>query len=344
MTLMNICGCGSSGTTLLSRVLDRHPEIACGDELFLFCSPILYENYALFRRWVWVVALFGLSSKPYHQGRALFRHAKAYGLTRSTLWRWASRSAEFGELIRRVETHVLKQTGKSIWVEKTPRNIRVIGHFLRAFPQAKVIHIIRDPRDVILSLQQRGKSVLHAAETWLCSIASIQPYRNRHNVLEVHYEELCRQPDVVLSQVCSFLDCRYKSDYFHTDQSASKSLDQFSGHPSWSSNPMAGFSTQSIGQHHHSAINWTDVGQVRLTADYAALLGTDPWKIAELAQEYGYDFPTGGPYRSDAYYRQFDSEWRLDPLRRLIDRTLDIKAYVPMVEFVGTNLAGNFKT
>ncbi|MBN1442055.1 MAG: hypothetical protein JXA90_05060, partial [Planctomycetes bacterium] len=47
--LVNVCSCGSSGSTLLARTLDRHPEIACGDELFLFCVPLLYDDYARFR-------------------------------------------------------------------------------------------------------------------------------------------------------------------------------------------------------------------------------------------------------------------------------------------------------
>ena len=39
-----IGGSGSSGSSLLATILNRHPEVAVGPELSLFNKPVLYEN------------------------------------------------------------------------------------------------------------------------------------------------------------------------------------------------------------------------------------------------------------------------------------------------------------
>ena len=38
--IVNICCCGSSGSTFFSNLMNRHPEIVCGDELGLFSKPV----------------------------------------------------------------------------------------------------------------------------------------------------------------------------------------------------------------------------------------------------------------------------------------------------------------
>ncbi len=43
------------------------------------------------------------------------------------------------------------------WGWKDPRNTFTLVHWLSVFPQAKVIHVVRDGRDVALSLQARNR-------------------------------------------------------------------------------------------------------------------------------------------------------------------------------------------
>ncbi len=331
--IINICACGSSGSTLLAQTIDHHPKIACGDELFFFCSPLLYDQYPQVRKWRLPIRLLGLSGNPYHQGRALFRHSKAYGLSRSSLWRWVAESNDLNDLAYRMQERVLELTGKQLWAEKTPRNIRVIGKFIEAFPAAKVIHIIRDPRDVIASLKKRGKHHLNAAEAWLASIASIAPYRQNQQVLEIRYEDLCADHNKIMEQVCDFLSVDFDASYFSSGAYTSKQLGKFAGHESWAALPTESFSTQSIGRYKNVQLDWSLISNIRLTSPYAKLLGTKQWSLGELAKSYGYEMPGNSFSSRDAGYTVFHSGWRLSAIRRSFDSLLSIPPYINMIEY-----------
>jgi hypothetical protein len=46
----------------------------------------------------------------------------------------------------------------TFWVEKTPKHVTVLDQLFRKDPSAKVFFIVRDGRDVMLSLMERGYS------------------------------------------------------------------------------------------------------------------------------------------------------------------------------------------
>lgn len=335
--LINLCGSGSSGTTLLSRCLDRHPDISCGDEMFLFSSPLLYENFPHFKQHPLLARLSGISGNPYHQGRAVFRNAQAYGLSRSTLWKWAKQAASFTDLVEQIQQHIIQLTGKSIWVEKTPRNIRVIALYLAHFQQAKVIHIVRDPRDVIYSLSKRGKNLLHAVESWMASVAAIQPYRDLERVYEVRYEDLCRDPENTMAAIQDFLGVKKNTRSIFSTEFESQGLGQHSGHSSWTVKPEQSFSTAAIGRYVESDIDFNQLASTRLTEAYAETLGVNQqYSLSDLARQYGYDFPSALPVES---YTPFNAGWQLGFIRKKIDAHLKLSSYLPQIE-IQKNLSG----
>jgi hypothetical protein len=333
-TLVNIGCAQSSGSTALSHALDRHPAVACGAEMFLFCQPLLYDDYGKFRRRRRLIRLIGLCGNPYSANRAVFRHLRDYGLSKSQVWRWAKESADLPALAARVQEHVRTLTGKPIWAEKTPWNIRVIGKFLAAFPAAKVIHVVRDPRDVILSLKKRDrhKGLLPAAEHWLTSVAAVAPFRERPNVLEVRYEDLCTDTNAALGRICAFLGVPFDPAYFADDTHAGRGLTRWEGHGTWDRRPGEGFSAGSVGKHASAGVDWRVLGNVRLSAEFAALLGTRPRTIPELAALYGYDVPASTDAKT---FRPFPTPRRLDPFRRLLDRMMGMHGYVTQIELSG---------
>jgi uncharacterized membrane protein YkvA (DUF1232 family) len=121
-----IGGCGSSGTTLVRHILDRHPAIFCGPESTLFLARITSPQDL----------------------------ADRFGFTRPEVcgWRRASRSRI--EFIERFQRACLARSGKQLWADKTPENLRCFPQIRRRFPQAKLVHVIRDGRDVACSLRQ----------------------------------------------------------------------------------------------------------------------------------------------------------------------------------------------
>jgi len=296
MLMIVAIGCSaSSGSTLLSRLLDRHPEIACGQELYLYSKPLLYDDYRFVRSRALLVRLFGLSSNPLDQGRAILKNLSSYQLSRLRAWSWLRQAESIAELAASFQNHILKLTAKRLWVEKTPANIICVGRFLRTFPEARFIHIVRDPRDTVLSIMKRGKgsSALNASETWITRVAAIQPWRSSERVLEIRYEDLVTEPDRTLGKITSFLGVEYRETFFNDDTWSSKELGKFKGHSSWEIDVSGPISTKGVGKYRDTSVDLSVMASVRLTEEFAKILGTRQFSLVELAKTYGYMLDDG---------------------------------------------------
>src|ERR1700677_4738235 len=62
------------------------------------------------------------------------------------------------DFLRIVMEEIAQKQGVDRWIDSTPTNIPHLLRIKRDFPDAKIIHIIRDGRDVALSLHKRGWS------------------------------------------------------------------------------------------------------------------------------------------------------------------------------------------
>lgn len=328
--IVNICCCGSSGSSFFSNLLNRHPEIVCGDELGLFSKPAFYDDYEHLKRWHFLIKRTGISSYPYFQDHSLLRNLQSFNLTKEHVWRWVLESNNIIELTSRLKNHVLEITGKSIWAEKTPTNIYLIGKFLQAFPEAKVIHIVRDPRDVILSLMGRGLSVSKAAERWLTALSSIHNYRNHPNVLEIKYEDLILETGKTLSRVSSHLNLEFNMEFFTTNAYESKNITKADGFDSWRSKPADGFSSKSIGKYKGSNIVFEDILSMTLTKEFAACLKVEQLSLSQLADNYGYKL-TGMHSTDKNHLRRSTCKEEQSIISKLVDLVIDKNRYVRRV-------------
>lgn len=100
------------------------------------------------------------------------------------------------------------------WVEKTPTNERHLAEMRRAFPGAKVLHIVREPLAVYAShrrLEESARGAFAArrevlrnlAATYRLAIERTRRPRPEHRLLR--YEELCAAPERVMGEVAAFL-------------------------------------------------------------------------------------------------------------------------------------------
>lgn len=105
-----------------------------------------------------------------------------------------------------------------IWGDKTPVYVRHANLLSLHFPEAKFIHIIRDPRDRVLSVKRAWKkSAKRAAEGWRKDIECYDKWVLRNNTnkdrsFEVRYEDLLENPAAVLERICNFIQIEYQSD------------------------------------------------------------------------------------------------------------------------------------
>lgn len=103
--------------------------------------------------------------------------------------------------------------GKSMWSEKTPANLIELDLLWEIFPEARFLHITRDPRGVLHSLMQQdwAPQGLSQATGFLRAIY-VRWLRLRPRLglpdpryLEIRLEDLCARPDAVLAQVAATL-------------------------------------------------------------------------------------------------------------------------------------------
>jgi protein-tyrosine sulfotransferase len=184
-----IGGSERSGTTLFRVLLGRHPEIVCGRESTVFLRRI---------------------SGPQEIGRR-------FDFDPGVIEQWQRESRSQVEFIERFRAAVLASEGKPIWADKTPPNVSRFRYIRRHFPRARLIHIIRDGRDVVCSLRSQSwarvrghdrsspEALRICADHWASRVNSGRQLLGDSGFLEIRYEELVKHPEHVLRRVTDFL-------------------------------------------------------------------------------------------------------------------------------------------
>lgn len=285
--LVNVCSSGSSGSTLLSYILNRHSKIYCGEELAIFSNPLTYTNYSIFQKHYKEILEFGISSMPYRNSDSFLRNLEYHNFSHTEIESLLNENNSFDSFINKIQNKILKMSNKTIWAEKTPENILVIGKFIDTFPEAKIIHIIRDPRDSILSLMRRHFKKHIAAEYWLSSIAAIQPFVGYRNLIEIRYEDLVTYPEDTIRKICTFLNIDFENTMLdETKHENNKGLEPFK---CWHNQPNKGISQTSVGIYKKSIETYDEIFSMKLTKEFADLLQCKEEYIIDLMKKYKYD-------------------------------------------------------
>ena len=118
---------------------------------------------------------------------------------------------DFGTFIDAVFSEWAKGQGKPRWGVKTPGFVKLMDSLLQHFPSAQFIHIVRDGRDVVMSMGRVSwgtRNLLRAAESWkYLTILGRKMGRvmgpGRYH--ELRYEDLVNDPEGNLRGICKFL-------------------------------------------------------------------------------------------------------------------------------------------
>lgn len=197
-----ILGFMRSGTTLLSFILDSHPNIAIGRETHIMKA---------------IEQLYGDAGDDENPTNKFVvrRWYERYGLSREQFTDYIRDFLDrfFGDYARR--------QGKKRWGEKTPQHTEYCDLINEIFPNAQFIHIVRDPRAVAYSLQKWKISAQDCAERWrrennrLIDFGKKLP-KNRY--LLVRYEDLVMNAEASIRQVLNFLGEPWDARVLHHER------------------------------------------------------------------------------------------------------------------------------
>lgn len=199
-----ILACGRSGTTLLRSMLTCHRAIAVPR-----ASHFIIELHEEFGE----APLTDVSRRRSAIER-LLEHERVieFGVPRDDLARRldAPPAPTVADLCRACFEAYAAQQGKARWGDKTTTHGPHTSTLARLFPDALFIHLVRDPRDVALSLVRTEfqRDLLSAAITWRATVAAIERGLSRmtsRRSLRIRYEDLVSDPPRVLTRICDFL-------------------------------------------------------------------------------------------------------------------------------------------
>ncbi len=198
-----VVGATRSGTTLLRLMLDAHPEMAIPSETHFI--PNLIKAYRL------------ESATPERMCEVVTAHR-----------RWGDFHLDPEELLERFRAIdpinpgdaaraffqlYAEREGKTRWGDKTPGYVREMHRIESVLPEARFVHLVRDGRDVALSVLGMNwgpSTVPEAAFRWKKRIlrAREQAPRIGHYV-EIRYEDLVRDTEDTLRRICEFIELPY---------------------------------------------------------------------------------------------------------------------------------------
>lgn len=178
-----IVGMPRSGTTLLDRMLSNHSEIASAGELNDFRRQL---------RWMTDVPAGGVT-------------AMLEVLRRS-------HSIDFSQLgARYLAQTQWRAQGRRYYIDKLPINVRMVPFIRRALPQARILHLVRDPMDVCFS---NYKAMLGLVSAYSYDQEAMAHYYGLYAklvgiwhqsmpgaMLDVPYNRLVRDTEATLRQV-----------------------------------------------------------------------------------------------------------------------------------------------
>ena len=222
-----IIGVGRSGTSMLMTLLNGHSRIAFTPETHFLRFYLGSEEIAA-----------GLEAG----GAARFREI----LANDDYFRRLNISPEalFAPYLKEekpfrlqllyhdILSAYLRRKGKEYIGDKDPRYIDYLPVVKTVCPNAKIIHIYRDPRDVVLS-KMKAEWSAHRPFWLNAMISQIQIKKGRatarrlfgSNYYELSYESLVSEPEQTLTRLLNFLELSYEPEMLDLQRSAAELVD-----------------------------------------------------------------------------------------------------------------------
>jgi hypothetical protein len=202
-----IVGMNGSGTTMLADLLNQHPMIFI-PKFESKVIPFYYKKQSVFG---------DLNEQKNFQlllnnflGSHLFlrlTNGKSFNLDYNfeTL-----QDKSLATIIDLTFSYFCQKENKIVWGDHSPKYAACLPMIVELFPNAKIIHIIRDGRDCVLSFRRRFKqNIYRSIYQWKKNVKKAMSdgeILGKERYFELRYEKLTFEPEKFMRKLFSFLE------------------------------------------------------------------------------------------------------------------------------------------
>lgn len=213
-----IVGSGRCGTTLLRRILQASPEVHIPPENWGLGYVIHhFQKNRWYLRWEQLAEMTIAAFQ--HRTHDWFDTIGNPADLLDEVAGWPhSKKSLYGLVDRLYRSHGEAASAEfSRWADKTPVNINHLNAILRCFPDAKFINLVRDGVDVVSSWSKHekyGGDIRGPALRWNEAVEKADGFAHQHSeaIIQVRYEQLVREPEETLRDICHFIDLTYEAE------------------------------------------------------------------------------------------------------------------------------------
>ncbi len=195
-----VVGMNRSGTTLLRMMLDAHSELTIPPETHFVPDAIKAAKAG------------GATPESVLQAMKKHREWGDFEISDSEMLARLEALPKLrpGPAVRAFYEIYAERQGKPRYGEKTPTYVQKMRLIQRALPEARFCHVVRDGRDVALSVLDRTVRDLTAGDVaarWLKKVTKARADSPQiKHYTEIRYEDLILDTEPVLRKVCEFFE------------------------------------------------------------------------------------------------------------------------------------------
>jgi len=225
-----VVGNSRSGTTMMGRILNNHLDIFTFKELHFFGQLWSEKDKEQKINKIESIKLF--SKLLCIQKFGIFQQDNPSQFDE------VSESVLEQDIYTRIEIfnlfleYSVGQNNSSISCNQTPRDVFYINEILENFPDAKIINMMRDPRDILLSQKNKWKRRYLGASSipfreavrsyfnyhpitiskiWNTSVSAALS-KNSNNIITIQFENLVENSEKEIKKLCLFLGIHFSED------------------------------------------------------------------------------------------------------------------------------------